>query len=63
MASSPITEWQIDREKVETVKDFVFLGSKIIVDDNCSYEIKICLLLGRKAMTSLDSVLKGREIT
>ena len=63
MASSSITEWQIDREKVETVKDFVFLGSKIIVDDNCSYEIKICLLLGRKAVTNQGSVLKTRDTT
>ena len=61
MASSPITAWQIDREKVETVKDFVFLGSKIIVDGDCSYEIKRRFLLGRKAMTNLDSILKNRE--
>ena len=63
MASSPITSWQIDRGKVETVTDFVFLGSKITVDSDCSYEIKRCLLLGRKAMTNLDNVLKSRDIT
>ena len=63
MASSPITAWQIDREKVETVKDFVFLGSKIIVDGDCSYEIKRRFLLGRKAMTNQDSVLKTRDTT
>ena len=63
MASGPITSWQIDGEKVETVADFIFLGSKIIVDGNCSHEIKRCLLLGRKAMTNLDSVLKNRDIT
>ena len=58
MASSPITSWQIDGEKVETVSDFIFLGSKINVDSDCSHEIKRLLLLGRKAMTNLDSVLK-----
>ena len=63
MASSPITAWQIDREKVETVKDFVFLGSKIIVDGDCSYEIKRRFLLGRKAMTNQDSILKSRDFT
>ena len=57
MASSPITSWQIDGETVEKVKHFIFLGSKITADDDCSHEIKICLLLGRKAMTSLDSIL------
>ena len=56
MASSPITSWQIDGGKVETVTDFIFLGSKIIVDGDCSHEIKRCLLLGRKVMTNLDSV-------
>ena len=63
MASSPITSWQIDGEKVEIVADFIFLGSKITADSDCSQEIKRCLLLGRKAMTILDSVLKGRDIT
>ena len=63
MASSPITSWQIDGETMETVADFIFLGSKITVDGNCSYEIKRCLLLGRKAMTNLDSTLKSRDIT
>ena len=63
MASGPITSWQIDRETVETVADFIFLGSKIPVDGNCSHEIKTCLLLGRKAMTNLDSLLKSRDIT
>ena len=63
MASSPITAWQIDGEKVETVKDFVFLGSKIIVDGDCSYEIKRHFLLVRKAMTNQDSVLKTRDTT
>ena len=63
MASGPITSWQIDVEKVETVTDFIFLGSKITVDDDCSHEIKRRLLLGRKAMTNLDSVLKSRDIT
>ena len=63
MASGPITSWQIDGEKVETVADFIFLGSKITVDGDCSHEIKKCLLLGRIAMTNLDSVLKSRDIT
>ena len=63
MASSPITSWQIDGETMETVTDFVFLGSKITVDGDCSHEIKRHLLHGRKAMTNLDSVLKSRDIT
>ena len=63
MTSSPITSWQIDGETVETVADFIFLGSKITVDDDCSHEIKRHLLLGRKVMTKLDSVLKSRDIT
>ena len=63
MASGPITSWQIDGETMETVTDFIFLGSKITVDGNCSHEIKRCLLLGRKAMTNLDSILKTRDIT
>ena len=63
MASSPITSWQIDEETVETVSDFIFLGSKITADGDCSHEIKRHLLLGRKVMTNLDSVLKGRDIT
>ena len=63
MASSPITSWQIDGEKVEGVTDFIFLGSKITVDGDCSQEIKRCLLLGRKAMTKLDGILKSRDIT
>ena len=63
MASGPITSWQIDGEIVETVRDFIFLGSKITVDGNCSYEIKRCLFLGRKAMANLDSILKSRDIT
>ena len=63
MASSPITSWQIDGETVETVTDFIFLGSKITVDGDCSHEIKRCLLLGRKAMTNLDSVLESKDIT
>ena len=63
MASGPITSWQINREKVETVTDFIFLGSKITMDSDCSHEIKRCLLLGRKPMTNLDSVLKSRNIT
>ena len=62
-ASGPITSWQIDGEKMKTVTDFIFLGSKIIVDDDCSHEIKSRLLLGRKAMTNLDSILKSRDIT
>ena len=63
MASSPITSWQIDGETVETVAEFIFLGSKITADDDCSHEIKRCLLLGRKVMTNLDSILKGKDIT
>ena len=63
MASSPITSQQIDGEKVETVTDFIFLGSKITMDSDCSHEIKRHLLLGRKAMTKLDSILKSRDIT
>ena len=63
MASDPITSWQIDGEKVETVTDFIFLGSKITADGDCSHEIKRLLLLRRKAMTNLDSVLKSRDIT
>ena len=63
MASSPITSWQIDRETMETVKDFIFLGSKITADGDCSHEIKRHLLLGRKVMTKLDSTLKSRDIT
>ena len=62
-ASGPITSWQIDGETMETVRDFIFLGSKITADGDCSHEIKRCLLLGRKAMTNLDSVLKSRDIT
>ena len=63
MASSPITSWQIDGKTMETVADFIFLGSKIIADSDCSHEIKRHLLLGRKAMTNLDSILKSRDIT
>ena len=63
MASCPITSWQIDGETMETVTDFIFLGSKITADGDCSHEIKRCLLLGRKAMTNLDSILKSRDIT
>ena len=63
MALSPITSWQIDGETMETVADFIFWGSKIIADGDCSHEIKRRLLLGRKAVTSLDSVLKSRDIT
>ena len=63
MASGPITSWQIDGETMETVRDFIFLGSKIIADGDCSHEIKRCLLLGRKVMINLDSVLKTRDIT
>ena len=63
MASGPITSWQIDGETIETVTDFIFLGSKISVDGDCSHEIKRHLLLGRKAMTSLDSIIKSRDIT
>ena len=63
MASGPITSWEIDGETVETVSDFIFWGSKITVDGDCSHEIKRCLLLGRKVMTTLDSILKSRDIT
>ena len=63
MASGPITSWQIDRETMETVTDFIFLDSKITADGDCSHEIKKCLLLGRKAMTNLDSILKSRDIS
>ena len=63
MASSPITSWQIDGNTMEKVTDFVFLGSKIIAEDDCSHEIKRYLLLGRKEMTNLDRVLKNRDIT
>ena len=63
MASGPITSWQIDGETVETVTDFIFLGSKITVDGDCSHEIKRLLLLGRKVMINLDSILKSRDIT
>ena len=62
MASGPITSWQIDRETVETVADFIFLGSKITADSDCSHKIKRRLLLGRKVMTNLDSILKSRDI-
>ena len=63
MASGPITSWQIDGETVETVSDFIFFGSKITADGDCSHEIKRCSLLGRKAMTNLGSILKSRDIT
>ena len=63
MASSPITSWEIDEETMETVTDFIFLGSKITADGDCSHTIKRCLLLGRKAMINIDSVLKSRDIT
>ena len=63
MASGPITSWQIDGETVETVTDLIFYGSKITADGDCSHEIKRCLLLGRKVMTNLDSILKSRDIT
>ena len=63
MASGPITSWQIDAEMVEIVTHFIFLGSKLIADDDCSHEIKRCLFLGRKLMTNLDSTLKSRDIT
>ena len=63
MASGPITSWEIDGETVDTVADFVFLGSKITVDGDCSHEIKRCLFLGRKVMTNLDSIFKSRDIT
>ena len=62
MATGPITSWQIDRETMETVTDFIFGGSKITADSNCSHEIKRCLLLGGKVMTNLDSILKSRDI-
>ena len=62
MASSPITSWQTERERMKTVTDFIFLGSKITADGDCSHKIKRCLLLGRKAMTNIDSVLKSRDI-
>ena len=63
MASSPITSWEIDGETVETVADFIFLGSKVTADGDCSHEIKRRLLLGRKVMTNLDSILQSRDIT
>ena len=63
MASGPITPWEIDGETVETVSDFIFLGSKITADGDCSHEIKRCLFLGRKVMTNLDSILKSRDVT
>ena len=63
MVSSPITSWQIDEEKVETVTDFLLLGFKITADSDCNHEIKSCLLLGRKALTNLDSKLKSKDIT
>ena len=63
MVSGPITSWQINGKTMETVTDFIFLGSKITVDSDCSHEIKRCLLLGRKAMTNLDSIFKSRDIT
>ena len=63
MASDPITSWQIDGETVETVRDFILGGSKITEDGDCSHEIKRCLLLGRKVMTNLDSILKSKDIT
>ena len=63
MASSPITSWHTDREKVETVADFIFWGSKVTADGDCSHDIKRCLLLGRKVMTNLNSILKSKDIT
>ena len=63
MASGPITSWKIDGETVDTVSDFIFLGSKIPADGDCSHEIKRCLLLGRKVMTNIDSILKSRDVT
>ena len=63
MASGPITSWQIDGETVDTVADFIFLGSKITADGDCSHEVKRCLLLGRKVMTTLESILRSRDIT
>ena len=62
MASGPITSWQIDGETVERVADFIFLGSKITADSDCSHEIKRCLIIGRKVMTNIDSILKSRDI-
>ena len=62
MPSGPITSWEIDGETVETVSDFIFLGSKVTADGDCNYEIKRCLLLGRKIMTNLDSILQSRDI-
>ena len=63
MASGPITSWQIDEDTMETVRDFIFLHSKITADGDCSHEIKRCFLLGREVMTNLDSILKSRDIT
>ena len=63
MASGPITSWEIDGETLETVSDFIFLGSKVTADGDCSHEVKRCLLLGRKVMTNLDSIFKSRDIT
>ena len=63
MASGPITSWQIDGETIETLGDFIFLGSKITADGDCTHEIKRCLLSGRKAMTNIDSILKNRDVT
>ena len=63
MASGPITSWELDGETMETVTDFIFLGSKITADDDCSHEIERCLLIGRKAMTNLDGILKSSDIT
>ena len=63
LASGPITSWQIDGETIKTVRDFIFLGSKVTADGDCSHEIKRHLLLGRKAMTNLDSILKSRDVT
>ena len=63
MASGPTTSWEIDGETVETVSDFIFLGYRVTADGDCSHEIKRCLLLGRKVMTNLDSILKSRDIT
>ena len=63
MTSGPVTSWQIDGETMETVRDFIFLGSKITADGDCSHEIKRCLLLGRKVLTNLDSIFKSRDIT
>ena len=63
MASSPITSWKIDGETMEAVRDFIFLGSQITADDDCSHEIERCLILGRKVMTNLDNIFKSRDIT